>query len=65
MTPTEVKSIRQRFGLTQSELAGILRLEARDTIRKWETGARPVTGPASIILEMIAAGELPPRFWPT
>lgn len=63
MTPTEVKTIRQRFGLTQSELAGLLRIESRDTIRKWENGTRLVSGPASIILELMDSGELPSRYW--
>lgn len=64
MTPIEVKATRQRFGLSQSELAGLLRISDLRTIRRWETGEVPVSGPASIILELMAAGELPARYWP-
>lgn len=63
MTPTELKSIRERFGLTQSGLARILRVEDIRTIRRWETGERPISGPASVVLEIMAEGELPARFW--
>ena len=64
MSPHEIKAIRQRFGLTQSGLAGILRISDIRTIRRWETGDIPVSGPASIVLEMMAEGELPTRYWP-
>lgn len=64
MIAAEVKSIRERAGLTQSGLAALLRLEDARTIRRWETGERPVSGPASIILEMLGEGILPIRFLP-
>lgn len=63
MTPTEVKSIRERAGLTQTELARLLRISDIRTIRRWEAGDVPVSGPASIILELIAADEMPIRFF--
>lgn len=62
MTPTEVKAIRNRAGLSQSGLARLLRITDERTIRRWETGDIPVSGPSSIILEMLDAGELPERF---
>lgn len=62
MTPTELKAIRQRYGLTQSQLAALLRIADMRTIRRWEAGERPVSGPASIVLELMDAGELPKRF---
>lgn len=53
MTAAEFKSIRTRLGLTQSELARALRLGANGerTVRRWETGKIPVTGPASVAME--------------
>lgn len=63
MTPTEIKSIRERAGLTQTELARLLRISDIRTIRRWETGVVPISGPASIILELIAADELPNRYF--
>jgi DNA-binding transcriptional regulator YiaG len=62
MTPTEIQSIRKRAGLSQSGLAALLRISDLRTVRRWETGDTPISGPASIILELLDAGELPERF---
>ncbi len=64
MTPAEVKAIRQRAGLSQTGLARLLRIRDIKTIRRWESGEVPVSGPASILLEMLDAGELPIRYLP-
>ena len=58
----EVKAIRKRAGLSQTRLAALLRIEAIRTIRRWEQGDVPISGPASIVLELLDAGELPVRF---
>ncbi len=63
MTPVELKSIRTRYGLTQADLAHILRIEDGRTIRRWESGDRPISGPATILLELMDSGELPQRYW--
>ena len=62
MTPTEVQSIRKRAGLSQTGLAALLRVSDLRTIRRWETGDVPISGPASIILEMLDRGKLPDRY---
>lgn len=64
MTPAEIRAIRQRYGLSQSELAGLLRISDIRTVRRWEKGEVPISGPASIVLELMDADELPNRFWP-
>lgn len=64
MTPTELKSIRERAGLTQDQLARLLRLSDSRTIRRYEDGSRSVSGPVSIILEMLDEGSLPIRYLP-
>jgi DNA-binding transcriptional regulator YiaG len=64
MTPTEIRAIRKRYGLSQPGLAALLRVSDVRTIRRWEKGEVPVSGPASIILELMDADELPNRFWP-
>lgn len=56
MTPAEIKSIRERAGLTQDQLAKLLRLSDSRTIRRYEDGSRAVSGPVSILLEMLDAG---------
>ena len=53
MTPTQFKAIRQGAGLTQTELADLLRMSDRRTIRHWEKGTRAISGPVSILMELI------------
>lgn len=62
MTPTELRRIRSKAGLSLDGLAKVLRLSDRSTVHRWEKGSRQVSGPASIILEMIERGELPERY---
>lgn len=62
MTPAHIKAIRKQAGLSQTGLAAVLRIADQRTIRRWETGKIPISGPASIILELLDAGELPERF---
>ncbi len=62
MTPTEIQSIRKRAGLSQSGLAALLRIADLRTVRRWEKGEIAVSGPASIVLELLDSGELPERF---
>lgn len=59
MTPATFKSIRQRAGLSQSGLAERLRISDLRTIRKWEHGEREISGPVSILMELLDAGKLP------
>ena len=60
MTPATFKSIRERAGLTQSGLAAFLRISDKRTVRYWETGERPVSGPVSILMELLDAGTIRP-----
>jgi DNA (cytosine-5)-methyltransferase 1 len=55
LTPAEIKASRQRLGLTQSGLAEVLRLgpNGERTVRRWEQGDVPVTGPASLAIELL------------
>lgn len=62
MPPTDLRRIRSKAGLSLDGLAKVLRLSDRSTIHRWEKGSRAVSGPASIILEMIEQGELPERY---
>jgi DNA-binding transcriptional regulator YiaG len=64
MRPAELKAIRKRYGLSVDQLAALLRVASKRTVMRWETGEVPVSGPASIIYELMDADELPNRFWP-
>jgi DNA-binding transcriptional regulator YiaG len=58
MTPAIFQAIRQRAGLTQSGLAALLRIGDLRTIRRYEAGEREVSGPVSLLMEMLDAGKL-------
>ena len=60
MTPATIKAIRHRAGLTQSELARLLRISDIRTLRRWEQGEVPISGPASVVLELLDAGVVIP-----
>lgn len=56
MTPAEVKSARKRLGFrSQTEFAHALGLgpNGRRTIRRWESGETPISGPAQVAIKMM------------
>ena len=61
MTPDDLKKARKRLGLSQSGLAEALRMGANGgrTVRRWELGEIPVTGPASVAVELLAKANKP------
>jgi len=65
MTPAAVKATRKRAGLTLDGLAQLLRIKDKRTLQRWESGDVPVSGPASIVLELLDVGELPERYLTT
>ena len=52
LSADEIRSIRERFGLTQAELARLLRLGA-NTISRWEAGRNVQAAAMDILLRMI------------
>lgn len=58
MTPQAFKAIRQRRGLTQSALAAVLRIDDLRTIRRYEKGEREISGPVSLLMELLDEGRL-------
>ncbi len=57
-----LRAFRKSQGYSINQLARILRIEAASTVHRWERGDRAVSGPASILIEMMQAGELPERY---
>ena len=57
MTPATIRAIRNTKGWSQTRLAQVLRIKDIRTIQRWESGAVPISGPASILQEMIATGQ--------
>ena len=62
MTPDDLRRIRAKASLSLDGLAKVLRIDDRSTIHRWEKGTRQISGPASILLEMIERGELSERY---
>lgn len=72
MTGKDIRDARAKLGkmrglgrpLHASELGRLLRLKGRDpgeSILDWERG-KPISGPASVALEMMLAGAEPPTW---
>lgn len=57
-----LRAFRKGQGYSINQIARILRIEAASTVHRWERGDRAVSGPASILIEMMQAGELPERY---
>jgi putative zinc finger/helix-turn-helix YgiT family protein len=52
LSAEEIRAIRQRYGLTQASLAGLLRLGA-NTVSRWESGRNAQTAAMDMLLRMI------------
>jgi len=50
----DVKSIRSKFGISQSEFASLLGISVR-TLENWEQGHRVPKGPARVLLKVAEA----------
>jgi DNA-binding transcriptional regulator YiaG len=61
MTPNEIKSARLALGMSQRQLAETLRMgtDGGRAVRRWESGDRPVSGPASVAIEAMLTGWRP------
>ena len=53
MTPADLKSARQKLGLTQAGLARLLRLKDARPVREWELGENDIAGPAVVLIELL------------
>ena len=51
-TALEVKEVRERLRLSQSEFAKLIRVNVR-TLQNWEQGHRCPTGPAVALLKLV------------
>ncbi len=59
MTPATFKRIRtERLGMTQTQLAAVLRIDDIRTIRRWEKGDRAISGPVTYLMELLDEGKL-------
>ena len=60
-TPEQVRQVRAALGMSTRQLAVMLRMGAQSgrTIRRWEAGDTPISGPASVALEALLTGFRP------
>jgi transcriptional regulator with XRE-family HTH domain len=58
MTPKQVKRIRTRLGLTQTQLAEQLGV-TQNTVARWEIGARGIPVPTAKLLQRLGAEARP------
>ena len=49
----DIKLIRQKLDLSQSEFAKLIKVSVR-TLQNWEQGNRRPTGPAGVLLELVS-----------
>ena len=58
--PMDIKRIRERFGISQREFAGLLGISV-DTVQNWEQGRRTPRGAARVLL--LVAEKHPDALW--
>jgi len=74
LTPKQLIAARTKLGkmagldrpLSRSELGRMLRLKGKEpgqSVRKWEEGSSTLSGPASVAIELMLAGNPPPDGW--
>lgn len=61
MTPAEFKSARRALGFSQKVLARALLMGANGdrTIRRWERGDMPISGPAQVAVGLMVRHQTP------
>ena len=52
VSPPDVKSVREKTGLSQSEFAILMRVSIK-TLQNWEQHRRNPTGPAAALLKIV------------
>lgn len=51
--PTDVKALREKIGLSQSEFAHMMHVSVK-TLQNWEQHRRSPTGPAAALLKIVS-----------
>lgn len=67
MTPTEIRNLRIRLGLSLRGMAQFLRLSPKHgykTVWRWETGRQDLLGTAELVFDAIESGQFTPDLEP-
>lgn len=59
MQPLEIRAARLALGMNQREFAEALRVGSEGVIRSWESGRRPISGPATVAIELMLWSSSP------
>ncbi len=59
LKPAEIRAARHALGFTANGLAEALKLGKNGgrTVRRWESGETPISGPASVAIGMMLASK--------
>jgi len=60
MLPTELRALRERLGMTQNEIAALLRIGAKSWTR-WETGLQRPSQSINLLLKLLDEGIVSPQ----
>jgi len=63
MTPDQVRDARKALGLTQTQLARVMKLRGNASVSDWETGVRNI-GPCYVLLLRAYLDGYRPDDWP-
>ena len=56
MGPDELRAARAAFGVTlqgMADMLGLTGVHSKDTVRAWESGRNPVSGPAAVAIRLL------------
>jgi len=53
VTPNEFQKIRDDLGMTNAEIARLLRVSGPRTVQKWLTGERTIYAPVALLLKIL------------
>jgi len=62
VSPEEFRTIRAKTGLSLDGLARVLRIADKASVHRWEKGQRAISGPVTILMEQLDAGDMPARY---
>lgn len=57
MKPLEITAARLALGMNKRQFAEALELAGEATVRSWESGRRPISGPAKVAIRLLLQRE--------
>lgn len=57
MGAAEFRAVREALGLSAAQFARLVGASSGRTVRKWEAGDRPITGPVRVLVTALAESQ--------